>query len=184
VDEVAAALSPRALQIATVSRELLESGGPAALSMRNVAARLGLQAASLYEHLPNKAALEDVLIAVGLYEQGDAMLEAADGAGDPLVAIAAAYRAYAVAHPHLYRLVASRPLEAADIVAPAEEHMGRALRRLSGGDAESELAIVAFARGMIDLELSGRIPPAASVDELWRRGLDALRALLPAPPAG
>ena len=35
---------------------------------------------------------------------------AVDGADDPLGALAAAYRAWALAHPHLYTLMTAHPL--------------------------------------------------------------------------
>jgi hypothetical protein len=34
---------------------------------------------------------------------------------------------------------------------------------------------------MVNLELTDRFPPGTDVEALWVRGLDALRALLPAP---
>jgi TetR/AcrR family tetracycline transcriptional repressor len=48
-------LSP--LVIRAAAMELIDERGYAALSMRNLASRLGVQAASLYHHLPNRVAL-------------------------------------------------------------------------------------------------------------------------------
>ena len=44
---------------------LLETEGPAALSLRAVAARMGVRAPSLYHYFPDKAALEAALIEHG-----------------------------------------------------------------------------------------------------------------------
>jgi AcrR family transcriptional regulator len=55
-------LSPRARQIAA-ARDLLETDGPEALTMRRFGEKLGIRAPSLYKHLPNNAALEVALIA-------------------------------------------------------------------------------------------------------------------------
>lgn len=49
------ALNPEAIRAAAL--DLVDERGYAALSMRNLADRLGVKAASLYYHLPNRAAL-------------------------------------------------------------------------------------------------------------------------------
>ena len=51
-------LTPRARRIVTAARGVLESEGADAVTMRRVADELGVRAASLYKHLPDKAALE------------------------------------------------------------------------------------------------------------------------------
>jgi AcrR family transcriptional regulator len=107
---VAEPLTPRARQIVAVARELLEEEGAEALTMRRLGARLGIRASSLYKHLPSKAALEAAIIAVG-FEDAAAAFEAAIGNGtEPLATFASAYRAFALAHPHLYRLMTGQPL--------------------------------------------------------------------------
>jgi hypothetical protein len=73
--------------------------------MRRLAERLGIRAPSLYKHLPDKAALEAAIIATGLEAAAEAFEAAVDGADEPLPALAAAYRGFALAHPHLYRLM-------------------------------------------------------------------------------
>src|SRR5437588_10997125 len=91
-------LSPRAQEIVRVARRLLDEEGPGALSMRRIAARLGIRAPSLYKHLPDKRALEDALISAGFEEQASAFEEALQ-APDPLGAIAAVYRRLPGGHP-------------------------------------------------------------------------------------
>jgi hypothetical protein len=84
--------------------------GAAALTMRCLAERVGIRAPSLYKHFPDKAALQAAVIATGL-EDAAAVVEAAvDGATEPLTALAAAYRQFALDHPHLYRLMNTGPL--------------------------------------------------------------------------
>lgn len=90
----------------TAARGVLESEGADAVTMRRVADELGVRAASLYKHLPDKAALEAEIISDGFAEAAAAV----DGAGEPLTAFVDAYRAFAVAHPHVYRLMTERPL--------------------------------------------------------------------------
>jgi len=172
----------RRTQIVTAARRLLEEEGPQALSMRNVAAEIGIRAPSLYEHVADKRALESAIIASGLHEQGIAFREAraTDPDGDQLSVIAHTWRRWATAHPHVYALIYARDLDRSDpAVAEAELAAGAALRELCGGDLVTARVIWAFAHGMVNLELTDRFPPGTDVEELWARGLGALRALLP-----
>jgi hypothetical protein len=58
---------------------------------------------------PDKAALEAAVIATGLEDLAE--LEAAvESAAEPLSALAATYRGFALAHPRLYLLITNRPL--------------------------------------------------------------------------
>jgi AcrR family transcriptional regulator len=61
--------SGRREQAVVVARRLLETEGPEALTMRAVAARLGIWAASLYKHFRDKEALEAAIIASGMADQ-------------------------------------------------------------------------------------------------------------------
>lgn len=168
-------LSPRAREIVEAARVILEEEGPGAVSMRRVAERLGIRAPSLYKHLPDKAALEAALISAGFEEQGAGFENAVRDAGDPLGALATAYRDFALRRPHLYRLMTERPL-ARDRLAPGVEARAAApIIEAVGGDRDLARAAWAFAHGMAILELNGRFPPDADLDEAWRRGLEAFR---------
>src|SRR3954469_7768311 len=103
-------LSPRAREIVGGALELLEEEGADGLSMRRLAERLGIRAPSIYKHLPDKDALEAAIISVGFEQAAGALESALAGAADPLGAIAHAYREFARAHPHLYRLMTEREL--------------------------------------------------------------------------
>jgi AcrR family transcriptional regulator len=183
IDPMGDELPPsRFAQIVTAARRLLEEHGPEALSMRNVAAEIGIRAPSLYEHVADKRALENAIVAAGLSEQGDALAVAVDGAADPLIAAAEAWRAWGSAHPHVYRLINARGLDR-DVaeVAAAEARASAPIRTLTGGDLASARVIWAFAHGMMMLELNARFPPGPAIDDVWKRGLEALRPLLRAP---
>jgi AcrR family transcriptional regulator len=179
---VQATSTPRLIQIVAAGRRLLEERGPEALSMRNVAAAVGMRAPSLYEYLADKRALENAILAEGLDELGAAMAAAVEDAADPLTALAAAWRAWGLAHPHLYRLIGARDLDR-DVpsIATAEHRAAQPLRRLTGQDRASARVIWAFMHGMTILDLNSRFPPETDIDELWRRGLEAFRPLLAAP---
>jgi AcrR family transcriptional regulator len=178
----AAAPTSRRAQIVSAARRLLEEDGPEALSMRNVAAEIGIRAPSLYEHVADKRALESAIIAAGLHEQGVAIRAALEGDpdGDRLALVAEAWRTWARAHPHVYALIYARDLDRSDeAVAAAELFAGTPLREICGGDLVTARVIWAFAHGMVNLELTDRYPPGTDVEALWVRGLGALRALVP-----
>jgi AcrR family transcriptional regulator len=166
-------LSPRAREIVAAARELLEEEGYDALSMRRLGEKLGIQAPSLYKHLPDKQALETALIAAGFEEWG-AAFEKAAAEQDPLVALVAAYRDFARAHPHLYRLMTERPLDRDRIPAGLEERTAAPIVAAAGGDGDLARAMWAFAHGMTILELNDRFPGDADLDAAWKRGVEAL----------
>jgi AcrR family transcriptional regulator len=184
------ARSTRAREVVAEGRRLLEEEGAGALTMRRLAERLGIQAPSLYKHLPDKTALEAAIIATGMEEAATAfeaaVAEAADaggsgGAGMPggggsnaLPALAAAYRAFALAHPHLYRLMNNGPLPRQHLPAGLEERTAAPLLRAAGSRARAR-AVWAFAHGMVMLELDQRFPPDADLDAAWRAGIAAFQ---------
>lgn len=185
----AGALNERQAQIAGAARALLDAEGPEALTMRRLAGVLGIKAPSLYRHLPDKAALEALVVAAGFAELAAALADAAaaaDGAdksdaadaASKLTAIARAYRAYAVTHPHLYRLMNYQPLRRDLLPDGLEARAAQPLAEAAGYDEARARAMWAFAHGMVSLEIDGRFPPRADLDEAWRAGLAAF-----APPA-
>ncbi len=169
-------LSPRAQEIVRAARELLEEEGSDALSMRRLGARLGIQAPSIYKHLPDKRALENALVSDGFEQLSVEFASALDGADDPVGALGAAYRAFAHRHPHLYRLMTERELDRANLARGVEDRAARPLYEALGSDQDLARAAFAFAHGMTILELNDRFPPDADLDAAWARGLDALRA--------
>ena len=163
-------------------RQLLEEEGLEALTMRRLAERVGIRAPSLYKHLPDKAALEAAIIATGFEEAAAAFEQAVDsagegpgeGAGGALVALAAAYRRFALEHPHLYRLMTNGPLPRAHLPPGLEGRTAAPLQRVAGSEAHAR-AVWAFAHGMVMLELDQRFPPDADLDAAWRAGIAAFR---------
>jgi AcrR family transcriptional regulator len=144
--------------------------------MRRLADRLGIRAPSLYKHLPDKAALEAAIIATGFEDAAAAFEAALDGAAEPLAALAAAYRAFALAHPHLYRLMTDQPLPRDPLPSGLEERTAAPLLQATG-DPQLARAVFAFAHGMVLLELTGRLPPGEDPEPAWREGITAFRTL-------
>ncbi|WP_260477774.1 TetR/AcrR family transcriptional regulator [Nonomuraea sp. WAC 01424] len=186
-------LTPRAGQNVAAARELVEAGGVEALTMRALAARLGIRAPSLYKHFPDKSAVEAQLITLALTELAET-LERAEAGGAPmrcaegdggagervegggLRELGRAYRAYALAHPHLYRLMSAGPLPRGLLPAGVEERAALPLVRLVRGEAAAR-AVWGLAHGLVMLELDGRFPPGADIDAAWAAGLSAFTPL-------
>ena len=164
-------LSPRAREIVAAARAQLEEEG--AVSMRRLADRLGIKAPSLYKHLPGKPALEAALISDGFLEAAERFEQTTT-----LLELGAAYRAFALEHPHLYRLLFQGPLPRDRLTPGAEARAAAPVIAAAGGDPDRARAIYAFAHGMVILELDDRFPPGADLDAAWAQGLSAL-----VPPA-
>lgn len=113
------------------------------------------------------------MISVGFEELADSFEAGARRGG--LRALGLAYRRFALAHPHLYRLITSGPLPR-DLLTPGVEDPRGAARPLLdalGGDADRARAAWAFAHGTAILELDSRFPLGADLDAAWRRGIAA-----------
>ena len=164
-------LTERQRQIAAAARALLEAEGPEGLTMRRVADALGIKAPSLYKHVPDKTALEALVVADGFLEYAEALEAAISGADSPLAALAKAYREYAVTHPHLYRLMNYRPLRRDLLPEGLEDRAALPLLAVIGHDAPRARALWAFAHGMVSLEIDGRFPPDADIPAAWNAGL-------------
>ena len=167
--------SARGREVVAAGRRLLEEEGPEALTMRRLAERVGIRAPSLYKHLPDKAALEAAIIATGFEEAAAAFEAAVEGAAEgALVALAAAYRRFALAHPHLYRLMTNGPLPREHLPPGLEGRTAAPLLRAAGSQARAR-AVWAFAHGMVMLELDHRFPADADLDAAWQAGITAFQ---------
>jgi AcrR family transcriptional regulator len=167
----ASELTPRAREIVAAAGDLLEEEGADALSMRRLADRLGIRAPSIYKHVSGKEELEAALISDGFEAIAAAFEEAVSGAADPLAELARAYRRFAFARPHLYRLMTERSLPRALLRPGVEDRAALPLLQVAGGDPDRARAAWAFAHGMVILELNGRFPPDADLDAAWEQGV-------------
>ncbi len=161
-----------------MARDLLECEGPQALTMRRLADRLGIRAPSLYKHFPDKGALEVAIIAAG-FEEAAAAFEAAeretdDDPVDRLEAFAATYRQFAMAHPHVYRLMTEQPLPREQLPAGLEARTAAPLLHATG-DAVRARAAWAFIHGLTLLELNDRLPADGLTESAWRMGIRRFR---------
>jgi AcrR family transcriptional regulator len=164
----------RRRQIVDAALAILEGEGGSALTMRRLAAAVGIKASSLYKHFPDKGCVEMELIAVGFEDVAQRFGEAVRrDRRRPLRAVAAAYRAFAHDRPHLYRLMNDRPLQRERLPEGLEARAAAPLLHATGS---RELARAAWgmAHGLVMLELNGRFPPDADVDAAWAAGVAAI----------
>jgi AcrR family transcriptional regulator len=144
----------RALLAAALA--VIERDGVSALSVRDLARRLGVSHAAPAHHFPDKAALLVEIARDGFERFGAALAAAADGAPDDdamLAAIGRAYVAFALANPATFRVMFGR--EIAELPSPPAvlaEASARAYAVLLQG---VEAALAALPRG--------RRPPAELV---------------------
>jgi len=96
------------------------------------------------------------------------------GAGGVLPALAAAYRRFALAHPHLYRLMTNGPLPREHLPPGLEDRTAAPVLRAAGSQARAR-AVWAFAHGMVMLELDHRFPADADLDAAWQAGIAAFQ---------
>jgi AcrR family transcriptional regulator len=90
------------------AREILESQGYEALTLRAAARRVGVSQAAPYNHFADKAALLAAIAAQGFSEFAAAMRQEMDAAADPLARLNAAgiaYVAFATSNPGLFKLM-------------------------------------------------------------------------------
>ena len=119
--------------ILEVARTLMRENGVAALSLNEIARRLGMKTPSLYVYYSNKMALYDALfrrgieLFAGYVAQGTAdgrpVIEQIRGAME-------AYMSFAIENPELYQLVFERPVPG---FVPSEESMRASLGLLGTG---------------------------------------------------
>lgn len=153
-------------EITAAARDLLEQEGDDALTMRNLADRLGIKAPSLYKHVKNRQEIETLLAVEALTEMGETLAAESD-----LEGMGRAYRNWALANPALYRVATTRPLDRENLPDGVEEAAARPLVEAVGGDPDLARAIWAQAHGLTLLELDGRFPDDADIDAAWRAGL-------------
>ncbi len=101
--------------VARTALELIDAEGVGSATMRAIASRLGVEAMSLYKHVSTRDELLDLvveLIVAELDEDPEVRRDATGGWRDYLSRLARGVRRYALAHPHAFPLVTTRPAEA------------------------------------------------------------------------
>ncbi|HMW45981.1 MAG TPA: WHG domain-containing protein [Solirubrobacterales bacterium] len=156
----------RRAEITAAARSILEQEGEEALTMRNLADRLGIKAPSLYKHVSSRREIETLLAAEALNEMRES-LAAADG----LEEMGRSYRAWAIANPSLYRIATTRPLDRENLPTGLEDAAAAPLLAAVDGDRARARAFWALAHGLVLLELDGRFPGDADLEAAWLAGI-------------
>ncbi len=133
------ALTPE--HVTAAALELIDRDGLEALSMRRLGEALGVEAMSLYHHIPSKTALLDAVVERALGE-----LEFAPPVDTPwqqqFRQAARGFRALLLRHPHLIPLIARQQLASPGALRAAGGAM--ALLRAAGFDPETALQVFCF----------------------------------------
>ena len=162
-------------ELVDAAGRILAAEGVGALTLRRLAQTAGTSTMAVYTLFGDKQGLLAAMYREGYRRLGAAMADAAQGVDDPLEAMVRygrAYRAAALANPHLYDLMFGRPVPAfqpdADAQAVAEATfrplVAGAQRCLDAGafigdDAERiAFHLWAVSHGMVSLELAGHLP--------------------------
>lgn len=182
-------LTPRL--VLEAAAELSDECGSEQLTLSAVARRLGVQPASLYNHVRDRAELMTGLHTLALEVLGDRIAVAVAGrAGrDALVGLAEAQRSFAREHPGRWAAL-QQPAAPAVVVSAAARRVATLTIAVLRDYAlpESELVHVtrfvgATVHGFLALERSGQFAHRSpGPEESWRRALTALDALLRAWP--
>jgi AcrR family transcriptional regulator len=153
---------------------LVEREGPAALSMRRLGSRLGVEGMALYHHVVSR---EELLRAIAdrlLEPLGE--FEPTDDWRDACGRFAGALRRIANARPATFVLVGLQPLDTPALLAPVEALLATLVA--CGFPASDALAVYravsSYARGYALAEATG-----FTVDAAHAEGVERLRALDP-----
>ena len=171
--------------IIEAARDLVEQGGADAVTMNAVAARVGIQAPSLYKRLKGRmellslaaeATVDDLAIRLAI-----ARREAGEGdARTALLSLARALRAFAHERPGGYGLVFG-PLPATarprlDALRRAGAPVLDVTRELAGEEHALDAArtVTAWANGFILMELAGAFQLGGDVDAAFEWGVERI----------
>ena len=162
--------------IAAAARELVRSGGREALSLRPLAASLGVRAPSLYRYYPDRESLEGAvseLVAAELAGRMEAARKGRRGAA-ALKAIAGEYVAYSRAEPALFAMLLAKPGPESKrlwnlLLAAIEPVTGQA------DDTAAAVALWAYLHGFATLAAAGQFGESGPRGG-YERGLNALIA--------
>ena len=144
-------------RITSLAGDLAESEGWSAVTMRRLAAELGVTQPVLYSAFSGRQALLDA-VALNGFRSMAAALEAVDGS--PLVRMRA-YLDFAVAHPRVYEAMFSLPsgLRFGDTAHEPLSRAFAAIRDAFPGPDDTRAEVVwSTLHGLATLQASGRLP--------------------------
>jgi AcrR family transcriptional regulator len=143
---------------------IVDRDGLDGLTMRRLAAELGVEAMSLYHWFPSKAAILDGLVEAAMRETASvAGLEEWAGWRDSLRGLATAYRHVLKAHPNTLACISGRPGRSVE----AMRFIERMLEVLRSDGFSPEMAtqsmqsVLAYITGVVSAEVGKSAPPGS-----------------------
>ena len=170
-------------RVVAEAAQLADEAGPDHLTLAALAARLGVRQPSLYKHVASLDSLQQLIAKRAKAEFADVLGRAAIGRSrdDALVAIAHAWRAWALDHPGRYQIGQRAPAPGdADHLAVADQTVAvmtavMAGYGLDGNDAiDAVRAFRSGLHGFVSLEANGGFGMPFSVDRSFDRLVQAL----------
>ena len=162
-------------QVVGVALEAIDEGGPEALSIRAVAARLGVNPNAVYTYVASRSALErEVVERVFGETDVDALLGPVEQWRERITAYARSLRAAVLRHPAVATLIMTAPMDGPSAVLIGE----RLIAALRDGDlsvddaARGTYALIVQVVGFVALEVAetdGRAPLPAEVERVAAR---------------
>ena len=172
-------------KLLAVTAELVDRDGPSRVTLRDVAAAAGTSTSAIYSLFGGKAQLLTAAIDDGFRSFGESQQEAAPGG---LLGLGRAYRAWALEHPALYRLMfggalaayvdcSPTPDVASDSMLPLVEAVtaAQAAGRLRAEDPSVvAMAIWGQVHGLVGLELAQMNHPDTDWPGIYEAALDSV----------
>jgi AcrR family transcriptional regulator len=121
--------------ILSAARDIIRADGAAALSLGEVARRVGLQTPSLYAYFESKSAVYDALFRLGVHIYSERLEQIYQQHGPGWASIEATFHAtmqFAYEYPELYQIVFERPVPG---FAPSEEALAASIQMYERGCA-------------------------------------------------
>lgn len=169
---------------------LLAAEGPQALSTRRVAQEVGVSTTAVYSLFGDKAGLVREMFLAGFQRLGDAFsgVPRTDDPVADLLALGRAYRASALANPHLYELMFGRAVPGFQpdartlvLIRPTFDVLVAATVRCveEGAFARADphdlaVRLNALAHGLCSLELRGALGDSEDARRQWDGAFDAM----------
>jgi AcrR family transcriptional regulator len=151
--------------IGSAAMAIVQQTGVEALSMRTLAAALGIKAPSLYDHVKNRDEILALVQSAGLSDFGSGFAAAGETARQKILF----YRSWALKNPNLYPVVFQQHLQRALLPKGLEEGVLALVIQAAGGSHVQARAMWAQLHGLVDLELQGRLPADADMEATWEQ---------------
>jgi AcrR family transcriptional regulator len=151
---------------------IIKAEGIGSLSMRTLAASLGIKAPSLYDHVKNRDDVIALVQSAGLKDFGTGFADADPSARDKILF----YRRWAIANPNLYPVVFQQRLHRELLPEGLEEKVLGLVVVAAGGSHIQARVMWAQLHGLVDLELQGRLPADADMTATWEQVILGIEA--------